>query len=100
MPATLALTLGSPATFAPFIPGVAQDYLASTTATVISTAADATLTVSDPGHLANGAYELPSPLQVTFAKSAWTETTPNDTRGHRCHITSRTPPADTLRKDD
>ena len=26
MPATLSLTLGGPATFAPFIPGVARDY--------------------------------------------------------------------------
>ena len=36
MPATLALTLGSPATFGAFTPGVAQDYTASTTANVIS----------------------------------------------------------------
>ena len=30
MPATLSLTLGAPAAFAPFMPGVARDYTAST----------------------------------------------------------------------
>ena len=38
-----ALTLGAPATFGAFTPGVAKDYTAGTTATVISTAGDATL---------------------------------------------------------
>ena len=33
VPATLALTLGAPATFGAFTPGVAKDYAASTTAT-------------------------------------------------------------------
>ncbi|WP_028061823.1 hypothetical protein [Candidatus Solirubrobacter pratensis] len=32
-----------------------------------STAADATLSVSEPGHLANGAYSLPQPLRVSGA---------------------------------
>ena len=68
MPATLALTLGAPATFGAFTPGVAKEYTASTTATVISTAGDATLSVADPstnhpGHLVNGAFALPQPLQ-------------------------------------
>ena len=45
---------------APFTPGVAKDYTASTTANVISTAGDAALSVSDPGHLTNGAFSLPS----------------------------------------
>ena len=44
-----ALTLGTPATFGAFTPGVAKDYDATTTANVISTAGDATLTVSDAG---------------------------------------------------
>ena len=48
VPATLSLTLGTPATFGAFTPGVAREYTASTTANVISTAGDATLTVSDP----------------------------------------------------
>ena len=39
--ATLALTLGTPAPFGAFTPGVAKDYTASTTANVISTAGDA-----------------------------------------------------------
>jgi hypothetical protein len=69
VPATLALTLGPPATFGAFAPGVAHDYSATTTATVISTAGDATLTVSDPSpvstrHLVNGGFALPSPLKV------------------------------------
>ena len=34
VPATLALTLGAPATFGAFTPGVAREYTASTTATV------------------------------------------------------------------
>ena len=48
VPATLSLTLGTPAAFGPFTPGVAKDYTASTTATVISTAGDATLTAVGP----------------------------------------------------
>ena len=46
MPATLSLTLGTPATFGAFTPGVAKTYEASTTANVISTAGDATLSVA------------------------------------------------------
>ena len=48
------------------------------TANVISTAGDATLCVSDPGHLTNGAFSLPSPLRVAFSKSAWTQPVSND----------------------
>src|SRR3954470_4659376 len=64
VPATLALTLGTPASFGTFTPGVAKDYTAASTANVISTAGDALLTVSDPspnatGHLVNGAFSLP-----------------------------------------
>ena len=72
MPATLSLVLGAPASFGAFTPGVAGDYSASTTATVTSTAGDATLSVSDPGHLTNGAFSLASPLQVAFAPASWT----------------------------
>jgi hypothetical protein len=75
VPATLALSLGPPASFGPFTPGVARDYTASTTANVISTAGDATLSVADPdtnapGHLVNGAYSLPSPLQAAASSPA------------------------------
>ena len=46
-----------------------KDYFATTTANVISTAGDATLTVADPsatatGQLVNGAFSLPEPLQA------------------------------------
>src|SRR4051812_19900 len=69
VPATLSLSLGTPAAFGAFTPGVAHDYTATTTATVISTAGDAALTVADPsrnatGHLVNGAFALPQPLQA------------------------------------
>jgi hypothetical protein len=78
VPATLSLTLGESASFGAFVPGVARDYTASTTANVISTAGDATLSVSDPGHLSNGAVTLADPLGVTFSKSAWTAPVSND----------------------
>ena len=65
--ATLALTLGAPASFGAFTPGVAKVYTASTTATVVSTAGDATLSITDPsttnpGRLVNGTFALPQPL--------------------------------------
>jgi hypothetical protein len=78
VPATLSLTLGANASFGAFTPGLDKDYTASTAATVTSTAADATLTVSDPGHLTNGTFTLPSPLEVTFSKSSWTNPVAND----------------------
>jgi hypothetical protein len=69
VPATLSLTLGTPASFGAFIPGVGQTYTASSTATVTSTAGNATLSVSDAssqntGHLVNGTFALPQPLQA------------------------------------
>jgi arabinogalactan endo-1,4-beta-galactosidase len=69
VPATLSLTLGGPVGFGAFTPGVAGNYDASTTATVLSTAGDAALTVADPdtahpGHLVNGAYVMAQPLTV------------------------------------
>ena len=70
VPATLSLTLGAPATFGAFTPGVAREYTASTTANVISTALDATLTVEDMsrsrrGGSMNGTFALAQPLQVS-----------------------------------
>ena len=47
-PPTLNLTLGTPTAFSPFIPGLAPDYASTMTATVLSTAGDATLSVADP----------------------------------------------------
>jgi len=74
VPATLSLTLGAPPSFGAFTPGVDRDYTAGTTATVTSTAGDALLSVADPdtahpGHLVNGQYFLPSPLQMRGRKS-------------------------------
>lgn len=78
VPATLSLTLGATPTFGAFAPGVTKEYSASTTATVVSTAADATLAVSDPGRLANGAFTLPEPLQVNLSKTSWNAPTANE----------------------
>ena len=69
VPATLALTLGSPASFGAFRPGITATYTATQTANVISTAGDAALSVSDPsstatGHLVNGSFSLPQPLKA------------------------------------
>lgn len=71
VPATLSLTLGRPALFGAFTPGLERTYTASTTATVTSTAGDAALSVSDPGHLRNGAFTLPEPLQVAVSPLGW-----------------------------
>ena len=65
---TLSLTLGAPATFGAFTPGVGKSYTATTTATVISTAGDGAITVADPstnktGYLVNGSFALAQPLQ-------------------------------------
>ncbi|MBE2320646.1 amidase [Solirubrobacter sp. CPCC 204708] len=79
VPATLSLSLGTPAAFDPFIPGVAKEYTTATDATVTSTAGDATLSVSGPGHLTNGAFALAEPLRVEFGKAAWTGPTTNET---------------------
>ena len=71
VPATLALTLGAPASFGAFTPGIDKEYTAATTANVVSTAADTALTVSDPGHLTNGAFALSDPLRVDIAPATW-----------------------------
>ena len=77
VPATLSLALGTPASFGPFTAGVAKTYNATTTATVISSAGDATLSVSDPspvatGHLVNGTFSLPSALTAKAASTGGT----------------------------
>jgi hypothetical protein len=77
VPPTLSLTLGTPAAFGAFTPGVAKDYSAATTANVISTAGDATLSVSDPattntGKLVNGTFAMPSVLQANASSMGGT----------------------------
>ncbi|MDA0179494.1 hypothetical protein OJ997_04235 [Solirubrobacter phytolaccae] len=80
--ATLALTLGTPATFGAFTPGVDKEYTATTEATVISTAGDAALSVADagttPGFLVNGSFTLPQPLQGLGTVKTWTGPTSNE----------------------
>jgi aminopeptidase N len=76
VPATLSLTLGAPAGFGAFTPGVARDYTASTSANVISTAGEAALTVVDPsttapGRLVNGAFALASPVKARVGSAAF-----------------------------
>src|SRR3954471_17105911 len=92
VPATLALTLGTPASFGPFVPGTDRTYNASTTANVISTAGDATLT-TDGGKLSNGAFTLAEPLQVAFSKSSWSAPVSNDavTISFKQHIGANEP---------
>ena len=56
---------------------MARTYEASTTANVISTAGDATLSVADPssnatGRLVNGTFSLPTPVAVKAASAGGT----------------------------
>jgi hypothetical protein len=82
VPATLSLSLGVPASFGAFTPGVAKLYEASSSATVTHTAGDALLSVSDagpnPGFLVNGAFSLPQPLQLRARNAANTGTAYNN----------------------
>jgi hypothetical protein len=76
VPATLSLTLGAPISFGAFTPGVARTYSSSTTATVISSAGDATLSVVDPstnnpGKLVNGAFALVLPVEARSGAAAF-----------------------------
>jgi hypothetical protein len=76
VPATLALTLGTPPSFGAFVPGELADYSAGTTATVTSTGGDAQLSVLDPsstatGRLVNGTYALAQQLQVNANNGAF-----------------------------
>jgi hypothetical protein len=92
VPATLSLQVGS-ASFGAFTPGVARTYEASTTANVTSTAANAQLSVSDAGHLTNGGFSLPQPLQVLGVPRTWSEPVSNDafTIGFRQDIGANDP---------
>ena len=63
VPATLALSLAGAVSFGTFIPGIAREYTASTTATVTSTAGSATLNVSDPATSPTAPSVSPSPCR-------------------------------------
>ena len=74
MPATLALTLGGPATFGAFVPGVAADYTASIAAWSRARR-NASLTVADPsdvatGRMVNGTSALANALQARATNAA------------------------------
>ena len=75
VPATLALTLGGAASLGAFVPGVDRTYDATTTATVISSAGEATLSVTDPGanpgRLVNGTFALGEALQARASTAAF-----------------------------
>jgi hypothetical protein len=60
---------------------------------VTSTAGDAALGVADPGHLRDGDFSLPEPLQVTLAKASWSAPVSNDALavGPRRHIGANDP---------
>jgi predicted amidohydrolase YtcJ len=71
---TLALSLGAPASFGAFTPGIGKTYTAQTTANVVSSAGNAALSVADssstaPGHLVNGAFSLAQPLKASAAST-------------------------------
>ncbi len=75
VPATLSLTLGAAGAVRRLHPGRRADYFASTSANVVSTAGDALLSVADPsaidtGHLVNGTFVLPQPLQARARNAA------------------------------
>jgi sugar phosphate isomerase/epimerase len=78
VPSTLSLTLGAAASFGSFLPATARTYETAVAASVTSTAGNATLTVVDPsntapGHLVNGEYSLPAPLQIRAINAADTD---------------------------
>jgi hypothetical protein len=81
VPATLALSLGTAATFPAFTPGVDGTYNASTTANVISSAGNGLISVADPsatntGKLVNGAFTLANALQASATSAAGTGSAP------------------------
>lgn len=81
VPATLSLSLGTIPSLGSFVPGSEREYTSTAEATVISTAGDATLTHSEPGKLANGAFTLAEPLRIELTKSSWTGPTSNEKVG-------------------
>lgn len=79
VPATLSLQLAPVPSFGAFVPGVARTYTVSSSATVTSTAGEATLSVGE-GHLSNGAFTLAQPVRVNGTPApgtvkAWTAPT-------------------------
>jgi sugar phosphate isomerase/epimerase len=76
VPSLLNLQLSTPAaSFGTFVPTIARAYETALSATVTTTTGNAALSVSDPGtsapgHLVNGAFALPQPLNVRAGNAA------------------------------
>jgi hypothetical protein len=75
VPGTLSLTLAGSANLGALTAGLAHDYETTVAATVSSSGADATLSVSDPspadaGRLVNGTYALAQPVQARATNAA------------------------------
>ena len=67
--------------FGAFVPGRAAEHVASTTATVTSTAGEATLAVADPngdGRLVNGPFSLAQPLEGLGTIKTWSAPVANE----------------------
>jgi hypothetical protein len=97
VPATLSLTLGSSASFGAFTPAQAKTYAASTTANVLSTAGDATLSVADPsttapGHLVNGTFAMAQALKAGATDAAHPNATFGDVSANPLTLLSYTGP--------
>ena len=72
MPATLSLTLGAPATFGAFTPGVAKEYTAATTANVdLHRGRRGAHASASPATSPTARSALPQPLQVAITPNAW-----------------------------
>ena len=55
-----------------------RDYTAVATGTVTSTAGNALLSYTDPGHLMNGTVSLPEPLKAAPSRTSWSGPVSND----------------------
>jgi sugar phosphate isomerase/epimerase len=80
VPSALSLTVSGASSFGTFVPATARTYETAAAASVVSTAGNATLSVTDPstnspGHLVNGAFALAQPLQVRGTNAANPSTT-------------------------
>jgi hypothetical protein len=75
VPSALILNIGNvTGSFGTFVPAVARSYETALASTITTTTGDAALSVSDasttaPGHLVNGAFALPSPLNAKAVNS-------------------------------
>jgi glucose/arabinose dehydrogenase len=97
VPQTLGLTIGAPASFGGFVPGVTNVYAASTTANVISTLPNALLAVVDQsatnqGFLVNTGTPLASRLRMRATNSATPNTAFNNITGTQLNLLSWSAP--------